>query len=299
MFKKIFLLSFISVLMSGPCLIAQIEILSGPKQGSYYQIVEDIKDIVGSTAFKPFVNQESSGAAYNFDQLVDMNTRFKLAMMQADYLEVMKATDQLNNTEKTKNLKVVIPLADEEIHVVVKESSGIKGLQDLENKIVAIGSPTQGTYATATFMKKRSKINWVDQKIHLDQALKELKDDKIHAFIFVGSAPIEKINIDPAVMVDPLTVINLEDFNGWAKPYEKAVIKKGIYKWMEADISTFSVKSALVVNEAKLTNTDRSEITRMLDAIKANRTKLNENGHPAWKTIDLEDWSETDWPMFK
>ena len=278
---------------------AQLEILSGPKLASYYQIVEDMKNIIGSDAQQPFVNQETSGAAYNFDQVADRNTRFKLAIMQSDYLQLMKAYDNLNNTEKTKNIKVICPLANEEIHVVVKKSSGITNLQGLENKIVAIGSKNQGTFATATFMKERSQVNWVAQHIHFDQALMDLAEEKIHAFIIVGSAPIEKINIDPRVMIDPLTIINLEDLNGWAQYYDSAVINKDDYKWLEENITTFSVKSVLIVNDVKITNTDRAEIKRLMDGIRSNRAKLNDQGHPAWKEIDLTNWSDSEWPMLE
>lgn len=296
---KLYLLVLLLSSYSFSVVNSQIEILSGPKQGSYHQIVEDMKDIIGSDARQPFINQESSGAAYNFDQVADMNTRFKLAMMQSDYLFMMKALDNVNNTEKTKNIKVIVPLADEEIHVVTKQSYGVTKLQDLENKVVAIGGKGQGTYATATLMKKRSQVNWIPQNIPFDQALKNLAEDKIRALIMVGSAPIEKFDIDPSVMADPIVILNLTEFNGWAQYYDSAVIEKDDYKWLKEDIATFSVKSVLIVNEAKITPTDRSEIKRLLDGIRSNRAKLNEQGHPAWKEIDLEDWSSSDWPEYK
>ncbi len=295
--KKAILLVISMVIFSASQSYAQLEILSGPKQGSYYLLVEDMKNLLGSTAERPFINQETSGAAYNFEQVADMSTRFNLALMQSDYLHLMKALDNLNNTEKTKNIKVIVPMADEEIHVVVKKSSGITSMQDLENKIVAIGSKNQGTYATATFMKERSQVNWMPQHIHFDQALKDLYDEKIHAFIMVGSSPIEKIDIDPRVMIDPVTLVNIENVNNWAQYYDSTFIYKDDYKWLEEDIATFSVKSVLIVNDAKISITDRAEIKRLINGIESNLANLKETGHPAWKKVDLTDWLESEWPM--
>lgn len=279
--------------------IGQMVILSGPEDASYYRFVEDINDVLESGSDKPYINKKTQGAMYNFNQITDPKTPYKVAMVQSDLLFYMQASDMRNNTHKTKDIKVIIPLAKEEIHVVTKKSSNLNKLQDLDSAIVAIGNKNQGTYVTSSIMKDRSNMYWISRNIHFDQALKDLYLNEIDAFIIVGSAPISKLDLNPRAMTDELALVELEDFNDWAKYYDNDTIYKEDYKWLEKDVPTFGVKTVLIVNEAKLTDDDRSEIAKLTNGIKSKFDILKEQGHPKWKEVDLSDWDNSDWTMYK
>ena len=105
---KNYLILFASLLLSSATIYAQMGILSGPKQASYYHFVEDISKALDGEV----KNIGSSGAAYNFNQLVDPKSPHKVAMMQSDYLYFMQAADFKNNTQKTKTLKHHIFIPD-------------------------------------------------------------------------------------------------------------------------------------------------------------------------------------------
>lgn len=280
-------------------IIGQMVILSGPEDASYYRFVEDINNVLGNGSDKPYINKKTQGAMYNFNQITDPKTPYKVAMVQSDLLFYMQASDMRNNTNKTKDIKVIIPLANEEIHVVTKKSSNLNKLQDLDSTTVAIGNKNQGTYVTSSIMKDRSNMYWISRNIHFDQALKDLYLDEIDAFIIVGSAPVSKLDLNPRAMTDELALVELEDFNDWAKYYDNDTIYKEDYKWLEKDVPTFGVKTVLIVNEAKLTDTDRSEIAKLAKGIKSKFDILKEQGHPKWKEVDLSDWDNSDWPIYK
>jgi len=278
----------------------QMTILSGPEQGAYYEFVNDINYVLEDGNREPFVNQSTSGAAYNFEQLVDPNSPYKVALVQLDYLYFMQGFDVQNNTEKTKGIKVLMPLANEELHFVVKKSSGLNSLQDLDSSsVVAIGTKNQGTYTTATFVKVRSGIYWSSRNTHFDEALKDLYLDRIDAFVFVGSAPIGKLNVDPRGLREPLTLLELTDFNGWADDYDNDTIYMKDYKWLEKDIPTFGVKTVIVVNESKLTNSDREVLQKMKTGLKNKYDKLVKDGHPKWKEVKFDSWDKADWPIIR
>jgi TRAP-type uncharacterized transport system substrate-binding protein len=222
-----------------------------------------------------------------------------VAMMQVDYLYYAQSVDKRDNKSLSKTIKVIVPLATEEIHLITTQNKGFNDLRDLDSAIIAIGNKNQGTYVTATFIKERSEVHWSSRNFHFDQALKDLKLEKIDAFFFVGTAPVDKLDLNPAVMVDQLALIPLVDFNGWAKYYDPVTISKEDYKWLEQDIPTFGVKTVLIVNEAKLTEEDRVEINRLVEGLKANLPALQEQGHPKWKEVDLSDWDPRDWPLYK
>ncbi|MCD4664574.1 MAG: hypothetical protein K8R68_04820 [Bacteroidales bacterium] len=280
-------------------LLGQMVILSGPEQASYYRFVEDIINVMTDESDKAYINKTTSGAAYNFDQLADPNSPYKIAMIQSDILYSMQALDNRNNTTKTKSIKVVLPLANEEIHIVTKKNSGLLKLQDLDSMKVAIGSKNQGTFATGNLIKDKSQVYWKSISYHFDEALKALYMDKTDAFMIVGSAPIEKLNMDPRAMVEELAFVELNDFNGWAKYYDNDTIYADDYKWLEVNVPTFSIRTVLVVNEAKLSDDDRTEISRLVNGIKSKYDVLKAQGHPKWKEVNFDNWSNSDWPIYR
>ncbi len=289
---KNYLVLFAVILFSSSYTFAQLTILSGPKQASYFQFVEDISKVLNGDV----INRASSGAAYNYSQLVDPKSPVKIAMMQSDYLYYAQMMDNRRNTNTTNSLKVILPLAHEEIHIVTKKVSNLHKLQDLDSLIVAIGTKDQGTYATANVIKDRSGITWKSRNIHFAEALKEFLMDRVNAFMIVGSAPIDKLDLNPQAMVEEIALVELDDFNDWAKYYNNDTIYAEDYKWLEKDVPTFCVRNVLIVNEAKLTDADKAAITKMVIGIKNNYDVLKAEGHPKWKEIDFDDWSDSDWP---
>lgn len=296
---KITILFLLIAGISLPRVIGQITILSGPKQASYHRFVDDIAKVVNTESETLVVNKESSGAAYNYSQLVDPKSPIKVAMMQSDYLYFMQAKDFVNNSDDSKSLKVVLPLANEEIHLVTKKSFNINRLQDLDSMTVAIGTKDQGTYATANLIKDRSEVYWKSRNVHFVDAVKELAMNRIHAFFIVGSAPIEKLEINPQVLRDDPVMVELQDFNGWAKYYIPDTIYATDYPWLDHDVPTFSVRTVLLVNEKKLNDKDREMIKRITNGILNKYDILKAEGHPKWKEVDFGNWSESDWPMYK
>jgi TRAP transporter TAXI family solute receptor len=287
------LLAFSSVVFG------QMTILSGSKQATQYRFAEDIAKIVGPSLDFKIVNQDTKGSSDNFNLLIDRNNFYKLAIIQADYLYYMQTHDMILNTEKTKNLKILVPLGHEQIHLVTKASKGYKGLKDLDKKVVAIGSSDQGTYTTANLIKDRSRVFWSSRNIHFDDCLSALNTDKIDAFFIVSSAPVAKLDLNPQTMVDELVLVPLEDFSEWAKYYIPDTIQNTDYRWLEQNVPTFSVGAVLVVNESKLSAGDHDNIMKLKTAIQSKYEDLTKSGHPTWKQVNLMDWNESDWPLYK
>lgn len=280
-------------------LFGQMTILSGPEQGSYYVFVDNIKTVLEQEEGLQYINKSTGGAVYNYEQLIDPKSPAKIALIQADYLYYAQALDFRDNTEKTKVIKVVLPLANEEIHLVTGKGKGLTRLDEMEKKIVAIGDKNQGTYATANFIKEKSQVYWSSRNTPFSQALNDLYMGRIDAFFFVGSAPVEKLQVNPAVMVDGLALIEMNDINNWAKYYIPDTIYTTDYAWLEKDVPTYSVKTVMIVNEAKLTEDDRVAITQLANGIKNQIDVLKVEGHPKWKEVDLYDWTDAQWPMYK
>ena len=279
--------------------IGQITILSGPKQASYHRFVDDMANVLNTDSETLVINKETSGAAFNYNQLFDPKSPFKVAMMQSDYLYFMQAKDFVNNSDNSKPLKVVLPLANEEIHLVTLKSFNINRLQDLDSMTVAIGTKDQGTYATANLIKDRSQVYWKSRNVHFVDAVKELSMNRVHAFFIVGTAPIEKLEINPQVMRAEPVMVELQNFNGWADNYINDTIYAQDYPWLDHDVPTFSVRTVLLVNEAKMTEADKKALNEIMNGILNKYDILKAQGHPKWKEVDFGAWSDSDWPMYK
>jgi uncharacterized protein len=286
---KYFFLAAAMVALAGGQAFCQMTILSGPEKGSYNQFVGDMVNVLGEKNNIKLKNQTTGGSAQNFITLTNPSSSDKMALIQSDYLNLMIAEDKLNNTNKTGSLRVVMPLAAEEIHLIAKKSSGFTNLTDLEKRKVGVGTKDQGSYATGKMIKERSKVEWYAYEVGFNDMLKKISSGYIEAGLIVGSAPVSMLDIDPQVMVDGISLLTLTDFNGWARFYENDTIHSSDYKWLNHDVPTFSVRTLLVVNDAKLTANDK----RTVDAIKAgiaqNLGYLKANGHPKWNTVLMPD----------
>ena len=286
-FRKGFLLIILFVFSVGQ-VFCQMIILSGPEKGSYSRFADDISAILGENNIS-LENQTTGGSASNFKLLTDPKTKYKIALIQSDYLNLMKAEDNINDTDKAGSLKVVMQLATEQIHLVAKISSGFTNLQDLDAKRVGIGNKEQGGFATGKIIKERSQIGWTAVYIGFDEMLSRLSKGSIDAGLVVGSAPLEMLDIDPQVMIDEITLLELDDFNGWAKHYENDTIYPDDYKWLDKNIPTFGVRTLLVVNESKLTSEDQQTVSVIKSSIVQNLDQLRSQGHPKWSTVIIPD----------
>jgi TRAP transporter TAXI family solute receptor len=287
-FIKNFLPATLLLISSGQ-VFCQMMILSGPEKGSYTRFVGDMVAVLGANKGIGVANITSGGSAYNFKALTDPATNYKLALIQSDYLNLKLAEDKLNNTDKTSSLRVVMELATEEIHFIAKTGSGLVRLEDLEKKKVGIGSEDQGSFATGNTIRERSKLNWYTYHVGFEEMLKKLSEGDIDAGLIVGSAPVDMLDIDPQVLINGITLLELSDFNGWARYYENDTVYRTDYKWLDKDVPTFGVRTLLVVNESKLTPEEQQTVANIKSGIIENLGQLREQGHPKWKTVIIPD----------
>jgi TRAP-type uncharacterized transport system substrate-binding protein len=257
-------------------------------------------DVLNSDTVQLISNTTTEGAAMNLENIIDPKSPYKIGLVQEDYLYYMQNQDLIKNTNRLESVKVVVPLAKEEIHLVTLKNSGINGITDItDSTMIAIGKRSQGTYITANNIKDKTRIFWMSLPVLYEDALRMLLINQMDAFFVVGSAPLEKLNLNPQALSAELALVPLDNYNDWAKYYDKDVITAGTYKWLEEDVPTYSVQSLLVVNEKKLTDDDKKMLGNLIDGITANLENLKANGHPKWKEVDLTKWDASDWPVYK
>jgi TRAP transporter TAXI family solute receptor len=268
----------------------EITLLSGVKGGSYEQFANDImkisKYVVGT--------QTSYGSMDNFRQLY-LRDKYYVTFLQQDVLIDQQMDDVEYETNYTDNIRVLLPLANEDIHLITLASSPYKVIKDLKNKKVGVGTINQGTQVTAKLVKQFSKGRWDEVEIDLEDGLKALEKKEIDALFFVGSAPLSMLKNLPAgsnLKLLHITASKLKDI------YTPSIIKAGSYPWLKEDVATYSVVSVLATNIKNETPEQKEYLEGLVKDIYTNIDQLKKDGHVKWSEVNF-DLTNIKWPVYE
>jgi uncharacterized protein len=277
--KKLFGIFVLSCFLLSPGLKGQVTLMSGLAKGSYNQIAKDIQQISGTE----IQIIESEGSRDNFFAIQESKVDF--AFLQYDVLFYQASLEDIIS-KKTEAIRIVLPLGFEEIHLITRKDKNINNLSDLHRKKAGIGSQFQGTIITVHYLRQLTGVKWKDVIISFEDAFDALKQDKIDAFFFVGSAPVARLNNISEDCRDLLKLVPIEN-ESLKDYYTKSLIPAGTYTWAEEDVPTYAVRYALVNNILNESEEDRNTIRTLLTDIKNNMNTLLEEGHKVWRTVDF------------
>lgn len=292
MLKRMMTLAAILPVLSGqPVLGAEIEknIMTGGPKGTYIKIGRDIAAL-GQECGQTLNVLESAGSLENFIGVRNRkNTQF--GIVQSDVLEYLK-TFEANDPEiqqAVKGVRIMFPLYNEEIHILA--SSDIRSMKDLAGKKVAVGKKDSGTYLTSTLMLDILQIKDVQMSdINPDEALPKVLSGELDALFYVAGAPaslFDGSDIDGTKFhLLPIREAPL------LATYIPSRIEAGTYDFQKEPIDVVSVKAVLMTYDYdKKKNAYHRDSCRAVadfsSLILNNMGKLQESGHPKWKTVDL------------
>ena len=144
-------------------------------------------------------------------------------------------------TRIAKKTKMVLPLYNEEVHVLGRR--GIGDFDELAGKRVAVGREGSGTYLTARLLFKLAEVTPAESVlIDTDEALAELKAGRIDAMFYVAGFPVRLLKEDvkdtDQLALVPITSKSIVEF------YPRAEITANTYAWQPAAVSTVAGENA-------------------------------------------------------
>jgi len=225
----------------------------------------------------------SNGAVDNVRALVD-RPGVQLGIVQSDVLTAM--TDQQRNLAvraAAEGMRLLFPLYDEQVHIVAR--TGIKDLDGLRGRLVAIGRESSGTYLTALALFQLAAVVPAAM-ITMDevQALAHLRAGRIDAMVSVVGHPMrllrEGVRLQDNLALLPVTAPAILD------AYAATEIRAGTYPWQPNAVATVAVTALLIVHDAD--GRHCAMIGRLAQRVVEGLGWLLENGHPYWKRVDLE-----------
>ncbi len=240
---------------------------------------------------------DSEGSYYNF--LKVNKSGADIAFIQYDVLLYESMKDLTRTYKKAENIQILLPMGTEQIHIVTLKGNGkhsITKFADLKKKKVGIGSSLMGTNITAKYIKEVTGMKWQDVEIPFDKSFKALFSGAIDAFFYVGAKPVKDLADLSVAMRDKITLIAIPQNEKLDKAYEKVTITPDDYKWLDAPVETYAVKSVLVTSLLGQTPAKEEAIKKMLEVIKAH--KDDSGNHPNWKSIKFAKDDKIDWEYY-
>ena len=274
---------FLSLLaVSAASAADDVGVITGGEKGTYYRFGLDLQGVMKPLGFNVTVHP-SKGSVENIFA-VYQRPGVQMGIVQSDVLAFVSRveTDPLLRLIARKT-KMVFPLYNEEVHLVGRRD--IATFEELTGKRVAIGREGSGTYLTARLLFKLSEVSPSEMvPIDTGEALAALRAGRVDAMFYVAGYPV-KLFQDDVTAADQLAVIPITN-KSVVEFYPSVQLPAKTYAWQEAAVPTVAVKSVLVSFDFRRKDCDT--VGRFAKGMASRLSWLAENGHPKWKTVDLD-----------
>jgi TRAP transporter TAXI family solute receptor len=277
---------------------AHYKIVTGPERGTYIQIGQDLSKWVAQPAGIDLEVLASKGSAENV-QRMRFEPGVKLALVQSDvyqaYIDMANAGNPDAGTA-IRPLRLIMPLYDEEINVVVRADSPMKTLADIKDKSISVGLIGSGTAQSATtlyhLMFGQTIPEQNIQHLSNEDALAALIVRKVDVAIIVVGQPANLFNEMNPELLQQIRLLKADpaapETARARQTYFPATIRATSYpNWLKEDVPTLTVKAFLVTYDYGLRDTV-GNLNHFAYSLCANFDNLQEHGHPKWKQVKLE-----------
>jgi TRAP transporter TAXI family solute receptor len=260
----------------------ELGIITGGERGTYYQFGLNLQRLGKQTNVDLSVATSKGSIENVFAVYQKPNTQ--LGIVQSDVLAFVARVQSDPVLKRiAKKTKLVFPLYNEEIHLLGRK--GITDFDDLTDRRVAIGREGSGTYLTARLLFKVSDVAPKEMVlIDTDEALAALKAGHIDAMFYVAGYPVkllsEGVTDADGLALIPITNKSITEF------YTRAEIPAATYPWQPQVLNTVAVKAVMISFDFRRKDCD--VIGQFAQAISTNLSWLAKNGHPKWKSVDLD-----------
>lgn len=270
-----------------------LNVATGSPTGTYSAMFKNIGLVCTQNAY--LRERGTSGSLENIDLL--LSNEVSLAFVQSD---VLKARQQIDKDPRVENIKALLPLHREELHLfarppVVKKNilgrtttTGIQTFADLKDRRVGAWG---GSLITARVLTAMSGVPF--QVVSLK--------DQPSAFAALQSGQVDAVLAvvgQPATWVKNLSGVNLIAVPTNARLSGIYTPAKLFYPNLSANsVPTIAVQSVLATRDFK--TPERKQL--LLGYQKCAMSHLvnlqeDEGMHPKWQDVDFKTWP---WPRYK
>ena len=264
-----------------------INIATGGTAGTYYPIGGAIAEVLNKNGMN--ASAQSTGASVaNINMLKDKQVELAIVQNDITYYAV-NGKEMFEEGGKIENLFGIASLYPETCQFIVTETSGIRSINDLKGKRVAVGAAGSGAEANARQILEAYGITYNDieeQFLSFAEGAYALKDGTVDAaFVTAGypTASVQDVSSQNKIRILPIDDEHIKMLADKYPFYTKTVVPAGTYQGFDEEVPSVSVMAILVAND----KIDAALGEKMTKAIFDNVDKIAA-AHAAGKNIKKE-----------
>lgn len=290
---RLAILILIMILSNAVCVneVKRMNVATGDKKGTYSRMFKDIGKVCKSTAY--LLEKGTTGSPENVSLLI--NNQTDLAFVQLDVLVAQKT---MYKNKKVDNIKALLPLYPEEIHLLAKAKNKSDPLFPKSTGEKHIIAAWGGSYITAGVINAKTNFSYkIREYKDRKAALNALDEEKVDAIMAVVGEPakwIENLKAEDYQLL-PIQFKDIQFQKGLKDIYSQAEIQYRQYAMKS--IPTIAVRSVLVTRNFK--SKERKEsLLKYRDCAIRNLLRLREEYgmHSKWNDVDFESFQ---WPKYE
>jgi len=193
-----------------------------------------------------------------------------------------------------QNIRGIASLYPETLHIFARKDAKINSVSDLRGKrvaIVAVGEPKSGPEQNAVEileiygmrLEDLGKVEWLT----INEGINFLKDNKVDAFFLMavmGSPDPTRAISQPETVIVPIDGAHVDALMKKYPQYARGKIPAGVYKGIDAEISTISVWMIFAVKEEL-----QADIVYRITKALFENTAVMSAAHGLGKQVKLEN----------
>jgi TRAP transporter TAXI family solute receptor len=286
-------------MMFGAAQAQNISIATGGTGGVYYPMGGGLASVLSSKVPGMSATAEVTGGSVDNLNLIGTGKPY-VGFSMADAAKDAKDGDG-KFVNKKVDLRTLLVLYPNLMHVVTVDSTGIKSMKDLKGKRISTGAPGSATEVMAFRLLEAAGLDKDKdvkrERLSVSESVNAVKDRKIDAFFWVGGLPtaaVTDLANSPGmkiVMVDTTEEVPIMN-KKYGNLYFSTVIPKATYSGMAKDNKVAAVANILVVNA----NMPEAEAYKIVKAVFDNKLELVRT-HQEYMNVTLENQKQKSTPI--
>ncbi|MEY3981430.1 MAG: hypothetical protein RLZZ281_299 [Pseudomonadota bacterium] len=248
-------LAALAVAATSTAFAQNVSIATGGTGGVYYPMGGGLAAVLSKHVQGMQATAEVTGGSVDNLNLIASGKPYVGFSMVDAALDASKGEGKFSG--RKVDLRTLLVLYPNRMHVVSVESTGIKTMKDLKGKRVSTGSPGSATEVMALRLIEAAGLDpnkdMTRERLGAAESVNALKDKKIEAFFWVGGLPTAAVTDLASTPGTKIRMIDHADAvaamnKKYGNLYYADTIPKSTYAGMDADNKIASVANILVVN---------------------------------------------------
>lgn len=265
-----------------------VTIATGGTAGAYYPLGGALSNIFNTIEGVVSNSQATGASVENIGLVASGETEIGFVQNDVTYY-AWEGIETFQGKEKVKNIRGLSVLYPEVIQIIATEDSGIKTIEDLRGKKVAVGGPGSGTEVNARQILEIHGMTYDDINadfLSFSEAADQIKNKQVDAAFVTAALPtsaVTEVTQTAKVRIIPIAKDKAEALAAKYPYYTVENIRSGTYKNNNQDVLASAVMAMLVVPE-DLDENLVYELTKQL----YEQKHVIEESHARGKDISLE-----------